>query len=478
MQKLKNFCIKNKMYLGLGVISLLLFFCEVWAPLQWISSIAIVLFALICSVKQLFYFSFYLFAFTGIGYQFVMGITTCLIAMVVKYFIQVAKSEKQIYRRPIILSAIILIVWSCISYQKSFDGYAMGGMIVYVISMAYILFVYHKEVNISKCFTYSLVAFVISFGFAMLSRVFPNFNQEIIHFDLTYYRLKLFTLHMNNLAIHMMFQIAFSIYSLFNRKRKVWIDVFAILFSLYVGLATKSKAFLLIMCVFVLYAIICLIAKFKKKSIIYIAIMAAILALAVIFGWEYLRKIIDRFFTYVGYFENREFLNILTTGRADIWEFYINDWKSSPSKIFFGIGIFSADPYHYGTHNVALFLLHRFGLVGIVLIAGLIYYYFKEGLNAGEKLSLNLYSCLILIAWCLISLEETVLSDQFILYLYFGLTLLLKDKHHGIEDDEKVTNKTETFKSNGKSVIDEIKETIQEKQSQKQINKKLNNKKE
>ena len=108
----------------------------------------------------------------------------------------------------------------------------------------------------------------------------------------------------------------------------------------------------------------------------------------------------------------------------------------------------------------------------------MIYYYFKEGLNAGERLSLNIYSCLILIAWCLISLEETVLSDQFILYLYFGLTLLLKDKHHGIEDDEKVTNKTETFKSNGKSVIDEIKETIQEKQSQKQINKKLNNKKE
>lgn len=475
MQKLKNFCVKNKMYLGLGVISLLLFFCEVWAPLQWISSVAIVLFTLMCSVKQLFYFSFYLFAFTGVGYQFVMGITTCLVVMVVKYFIQVAKGEKQIYRRPIILSTIILIVWSCISYQKSFDGYAMGGMIVYVISMAYIIFVYHKEINISKCFTYSLAAFVVSFGLAILSRVFPNFNQELFHFDGTYYRLKLLTLHMNNLAIHMMFQIAFSIYSLFNRKRKLWIDIFAIIFALYVGLATKSKAFLLVMCVFVLYVIICLIVKFKKKSIIYIGIMGAILALSIIFGWWYLKAIINRFYIY---FKGTDILNILTTGRADIWELYFNDWKSSPSKIFFGIGIFSADPHYLGTHNVALFLLHRFGIVGIVLITGLIYYYFKEGLNAGERLSLNIYSCLILIAWCLISLEETVLSDQFILYLYFGLTLLLKDKYHGIEDDEKVTNKTETFKSNGKSVIDEIKETIYEKQSQKQINKKLKNKKE
>lgn len=466
MQKLKEFCLKNKMYLGLGVVTALLFFCEVWAPLQWISSVAIVLFALTCSVKQLFYFSFYLFAFTGVGYQFVLGITTCLLVMVIKYFIQVAKGEKQVYRKPIILTGIILLVWSCISYENSFDGYAMGGMIAYVVAMAYIVFVYHKEINISKCFTYSLAAFVISFGLAALSLLFPTFKQELFFFDGTYYRLVLLTLHMNNLAIHMMFQIAFSIYSLFNRKRKIWIDVFAILFTLYVGLATKSKAFLLVLCVFVLYVIICLIAKFKKKSIIYIAIMAAILALAVIFGWWYLKAIIDRFFIY---FKGTDLFNVLTTGRADIWEFYFKDWKSTPSKIFFGIGIFSADPHFYGTHNVALFILHRFGLVGIVLIAGLIYYYFKEGSKAGEGLSLNLYSCLILIAWLIISLEETVLSDQFILYLYFGLTLLLKDKHHGTEDDEKITNKTETFKSNDKSVFDEIKESIHEKQTQKQL---------
>ena len=127
LQKLKEFCLKNKMYLGLGVVTALLFFCEVWPPIQWISSIVIVLFALSCSVQQLFYFSFYLFAFTGVGYQFVMGITTCLLVMVIKYFIQVAKGEKQVYRKPIILTGIILLVWSCISYENSFDGKTNDG---------------------------------------------------------------------------------------------------------------------------------------------------------------------------------------------------------------------------------------------------------------------------------------------------------------------------------------------------------------
>lgn len=422
MRKFLNFCLKNKMWFGLGIISVLLFLTQIWQPVEWVSAVVIFVFAIFCSVSEVFCLNMFLMAFSGIGFQFIVGIGSCLVSLLIKYIIDLKNKKKKVFKLPLIISAVILIVYSVFNYGVDYEGVTFGLMTIYIIALVYFVFVFRKDIEISKCFNFLLLGLVISVALSVVSLPFNSFEKELYHFDGTYKRFHLLTFHMNNLSIHSMFLIAYSIYSLFNRKRKVWIDAVSIVVAIALGIATMSKAFLLITALCLMYSIICLIVKFKKKSVKYILCLAGVVVVALIIGWRFVDNILNRFFLY---FKEGSVLNMLTTGRADIWKGYLKEWTSTPAKIFFGVGIFTKQPMFSSAHNVWIFLLHRFGLVGICLISFLIFAYIKE---SDSKFKMSLYNVIIFGLWFIVSIEENVLSDQFAIYLMLGIILMIQDK--------------------------------------------------
>lgn len=420
------------MWLGLGIVSLLLFFNLIWPSAQWASLVAIVLFSLACNVTEAVCFNMFLMAFTGVGLNFVVGIIACLISILARYIIDLIKKRKKAYELPLIISFLIILVYSFVNVWFSVDGFIVGMMIIYVIVLAYLVFVYHKEIDIQKSFNFMLLGLVVSIVMVFFSNVVFRKDVAISTFDGTDHRLQLLSLHMNYLSMYSAFELAYSIYSIINKKRKLWIDVVAIILSLVLGILTLSKAFLLLAVLMAIYVIVVLMVKLKKKAIVPISIICVVGVVAIIIGWPFVKSILDRFL--VSHTDG-SLLSRITTGRIEIWEYYMSRWAKSPKTIFFGVGLFTPEADYKGLHNVFLHLVYRFGVVGVFVIAGLVASYFK---SSERKLKINLNNCLLFVVWLLYSLEEVVLNDKFALFLFLGIILMLKESCQTNKEHDKM----------------------------------------
>ena len=110
------------------------------------------------------------------------------------------------------------------------------------------------------------------------------------------------------------------------------------------------------------------LVKLKKKSIKYLVMFAGLVVVLCIVGKSYLLDIYDRLFLYNN---GDSFWNEILNGRVDIWKTYLNDFKSSWLNILFGVGLFRPN-LAFDPHNAYIFVLHRFGVVGILAILVLI----------------------------------------------------------------------------------------------------------
>ena len=104
--------------------------------------------------------------------------------------------------------------------------------------------------------------------------------------------------------------------------------------------------------------------------------MVVILLIGAFAARGYIESIIQRFLS--GNEFGMGILTRITTGRYDIWQIYMNDWLFSPTKIMFGAGIFTNEPYYLNIHNSYLFILYRFGILGTAAIIAFLVYILRK----------------------------------------------------------------------------------------------------
>jgi len=126
--------------------------------------------------------------------------------------------------------------------------------------------------------------------------------------------------------------------------------------------------------------------------------------------------IFERFFVY----NYDTLLGMLTTGRSGIWQQYANAILESPLKLLFGFGFFSKEELLIGPHNFYIFILYRFGLVGIMFLAYLVYSYFRS-VKTNPKFSIK--NSLIFITFLIIGLQEACIDERFYFFI-IGLALV------------------------------------------------------
>lgn len=463
--KLKDFYVKYKLFVGLGLVSALLFLCPFFENV-WISVAVILgLFMFSCSVDEIFACIAFMTPFSGLNSLYVVTIIMAMVIVLIKYIIDIVKKKKTIFWFPL-LTTLIIVAFSTI---KSFFGddkhIETGMLLIFVFALCYFVFVYRKDIKVAKYFNALLLGLLLSAGISLVLSRFEEFKFYIFAYEGYYMRLKMTTFHMNNLALLCIFEFAYSVHSILNKSRKIWIDLVAVVFTTILGVLTLSKVFLIMIAFFVFYFTIALVVKLKTKAIKYLLVLMGLVVVLCIAGKSYIADIFDRMFLYN---KGGSIWNEILNGRVDIWKNYLKDFKSCWHNVWFGVGLFKQN-FGFDPHNTYLFVLHRFGIVGICAILVLMISYV---MSAKPKLKFDFCKLLLLFTWLMIGLEEVVLSDQFAIYLIFAVMLLFENRE---KDDEL----KEEIQKNSLEIEKQEKKTEDEKLEENKINvSKINNNKE
>lgn len=420
--KVCSFIFKYKIFFVISLISIFLFLSGFWYPFYFFASAVAIVFYLFSKPTDILCLLMFSEMFSVVQHYFMIGQIAGVVSLLIHYIIDVVKKRKKVAVIPLALTLFILVCYSLIHYRIDQNGIIQGLNIIFVLVGTYLIFVMNKDIDILKSLKFLTLGLLVSIVLSLFSLAFSNYSFDVAPFDGVYYRLKLFTYHTNYLSMLCLFLISFSVYKIANKKDKFLFNISEIILCLVVGILTLSKAFLVVFVGIVCYVLILLIIKFKKKSLrVILPVLAGIAILCFIFN-DFVIDMLERF---LAYNKNNSLINQITTGRSAIWQLYVNDIRSSVLKMLFGVGLFTADLIDIGSHNTYLFVVHRFGFIGVILLCLLAYSYLK---SKETKFDISFKKLLPLFVFLVLGLEETILTDRFFVFLMFAIIVLLDEK--------------------------------------------------
>ncbi len=437
-QKLKEFFKKYNKLFFTAVITLLLFFANLCSPLWIVATVLTFVFYIFLNIGEIVAFSMYFNMFSGIETFYIASLLCGFAVIVVKYIIDLSKKRAKFYPLPFALTMIFVILFSLINYGYNSSGALQGALIISLLFVSYFLFVYRKQINVDESFKALMIGILVSAVLGLVSMIIPNFAHKIYHFDGTYKRLRLLCLHQNHLAIICLFAISYYVYKIANGKGKLWVNLVYCVVLFVIGLFTMSKAFIVVAVLIVLYLLVFAVKKYKLKSLKAIIPCLVVFVIICTCAHELVMKIINRF---VAYNTTSSFINQITTGRSGIWYEYFSEISSSILKMLFGVGLFSKELVAIGPHNVLVYFMYRTGIVGLVLLAMLIWSYIN---SYDGKLALSFKNCLPLFVFIIIAMEEMIFSDRFFFFMVFAIILISNSKNEE-ESSKEVLETSEDF---------------------------------
>ena len=430
-QKAKEFFNKYKLYIFTATIVVLSLIANFWEPFWIVLCCVVSLFYITCDVSELFCLFAVHTCLSGVSflaYGICFGVG--LLSVFVRYFFDLKAKRVKFYPLPFYLTTFIICVFSLIVYDIDLLGLGDGVIIISLLYSIYLVFAYRKKMQPEKVFNCLILGLLASLFVGLALLPFKNALYYPIYYDEFYARLKLMTYHQNMLSSFCLVSIAYLIYKLFNKIGNMIINIALITVFLVLGLLTLSKAFAVVIAIYLFYIFVCTFKAYKKQATkILLPIIGIVLIFAIV-GHNFISRIVDRLFAY---YESGTIIQNITTGRSTIWQLYINALTSSCTSLLFGRGLFAAQLKEIGIHSSYLFLLYRLGIVGVLLLVGLCFAYIKEG---NIKFKLSFKNALPLLSYLLISLEEMILSERCFFILIFSLFFII-DKNKEAKEETK-----------------------------------------
>ena len=423
----KEFFLKYKQIVVLMIVSTLLFCANFWNPL-WIVAVSLLgIYYMFCGLGEIICFTMFFVPLSGIGLFYIVSLLCGFASTLGHYIYDLAKKQAKFYAFPFLITTLIVAIFAPIHYKIDYLGFQQGAIVIAFLYVAYFAFVYKKNLDAHKSFRFLVYGILTSVVFGLLSLPFKNFGYPLFYFDGIYNRLQLFTYYPNHLAMISTFVIAYMIYAIINKRGNLWFNVISIALCLALGVATYSKAFLLLCVLLFGYACLFLIAKFKWKSLK--VILPLLLVFAAIVG-IFNKTFITIFERFLAYETGSSLISKFTTGRSGIWYEYLWEITSTIPKMLFGFGLFNAEVNILGCHNVLIYFAYRTGGLGLVLLGALVYSYLQ---SSEHKIKFNFATCLVFLTWVVIAMEEMIFSDRFFLFLILGLLLMNDPKQEKLQ---------------------------------------------
>ncbi len=429
----------NKTFLVCAFLTVVYLISGYWKWLEIAVSLFALVFMIILPLQSSFCVFLYVHNFTLSNISFdscfmVTLIGYCLI-LFVKYCLGVKKGKYIFYKKLVCaLSAFLLVsfVISC------FYGFYRGAWLYLTyIPCIYLVYAMKDEFDIVQGMNYLFGGMVASNLLAIITLIFPGFQYVVFLDD----RFHGFTNHPNYAYMRAMFVLAYYMY------RYLYKDLTHLQFGgVYlvcgvITLATLSKTGIGMLGLMTLIFIVLYLKQDFKKNIKVVGVFAVGLVLILLVCYKFVDTIIDRF---MASFESKNFWNSLLTGRDDIWKDYLYECFENPIKFLFGHGILSNEVFIHAqgktraSHNLYIFMLYRFGLVGCIAIAWILVKSFRQ-----VKTRPSLISYLPLIFILVESLfDNTFEWNHFTYFIFAVMILFISNNKENKEIENKVENST------------------------------------
>lgn len=459
LEKVINFAKSKKLIITLLFSSLLIFASTFWYPFIYAAALVLIVGICFFDFNDIFCTLIYSSMFGCFLIPFISSTVVAFVTIVVKYIIDVKKKRAEFLKMPFIITTIICMLYSLIHYEVNDLGAYQGLMIIAFLYFVYFVVVYRKKLNLRRYFDYLFLGLVVSVIISALVYIIPGtqtlvfdgtygyvmtaMKDKVAYVDGEYVRIVLLSFHVNHLAAFCLFAMAFSSIFVLTKKGKTkqQIIYYILMYvaNLAIGLLTLSKAFIIVFAFEVFVTLIYYIIKHKKQAFKIIGIVLAIIGLFCLVFRHRFVDVFERFFVY----NYDTLLGMLTTGRSGIWQQYANAILESPLKLLFGFGLFSQEQLLIGPHNFYIFLLYRFGIIGILLIAYLIYCYCK---SVNNKLNFSVRKSLVFLTFLIIGLQESCIDERFYFFVIGIAFMFIKDKPKNQEQGQLLIESQETKK--------------------------------
>ena len=444
-EKIKEF-FKSK-FVILGLIYALVFLISSYFKYLEILLIPIMIYAfIVLDVEQDFYF----FLFTQPFYtsQFLLrpAIISEVIYMViflVKFIIGVKNKKYKLYKKLGILIAAFTAYSLFISLFHKMAVYSIS--YIFYLPIFYIVFCTREEYKIeriTRVISVSLIfSCVVSLGMLPISSRETCYRIVDGAFRFRGFYGSANTLYMTAL-------LGLSCYMYLYFKGKVGFAEYISMFFVLAGLSisTSSKANLVILAAITFISVICYLKQNFKKNIVQILIAGGLGALVLIIFKDFTMSLISRFTSV----DSGNFLNSLSTGRTDIWIAYLKEIFENPFDCLFGHGMLSKYAYvpeqmqDRAQHNLYIFLLYKFGFVGIIFLFYIMWQFIKES-NKTRPMFINLIPLIYFLIGAMV--DNSFMYPQFYIVVAFAM-FNTKNKTQKIET---VKSEKEVVEINEKS---------------------------
>ena len=405
--KALNFIKKHKTVILLPIICILQFLACFFYNFWIVATIFAVLLLLISDFAHIIYYTLFFQMFSSCGYFSVICTFVSVGVICIKYILGLIKKTEKFYPVPFILTCVICLFCSMHNTTVNAQGVYQGSSLIAALFFIYLIFVYRDRFKLRKCADFLISGILTTAAISFVTILFNTHLSQFVEVFSTIHRLKLLTGNENSLAIYCSLALSVYVSNILTKKDNIYKNIILGLSSIAIGLSTVSKCFLLV-CMFILaYLFIVLIIKYKLKSVIFITPIILIITILCLIPNSPIGAIFDRLLTKVN---GTLSIYSLTTGRSTLWTIYINEITSSIRKMLIGVGFFSERLVNIGPHNLLIHLFYRMGLIGLLMLGILCYYYYRDSVEDKRKtLKPTLKTSLTLMVFILISMVESFL---------------------------------------------------------------------
>lgn len=198
----------------------------------------------------------------------------------------------------------------------------------------------------------------------------------------------------------------------FKKKLNAVVSIFLAVLLIAFSIMTFSKSAFLML---VLPTILLIYSKIKCKRY-FLAVGITVFVVAVIVA--VLSGKIEALEIVIARFKEADDLSSLTTGRSDIWLYYIEYLFDNPLVFFFGRG-FGADMLGRAAHNTYIDLFYYLGLVGVVILVAVFILIIRQSQRSSK------YNFLNFGIWICVACMYFFLSQMFYFDWAFHITIAI-----------------------------------------------------
>lgn len=423
-------CVKNKIKewfnnktiifcLTLVLIYMISGYCK-WIEIG-VGVVALVFFA-ITSIQQGFCIFLFMHCFTlsNIIYDscFIITISCYTAVLLIKYILGVKNGKYNVNKQLIIWLLVFMLISIAISLPQ--PKYPSSTLYLNYFVLFYLFFAMRKEFSLNQGINYMLFGLILSCTLGVISLILPHYQYNPYIFE----RFNAMTNQTNYLYMRAMFLLTYFMYQFLNDELKVgkFITLYAI--CALIVLSTLSKFGIGLLALFTIIFIILYLKKDFKQGIKVIGLFIILALVVCLICYKLVKATFNRFFE-VG----DGSLGSMLTGRDDIWGDYWNAFCKNPFTILFGNGLMADEVFittqgkTRASHSLYMFLLYRFGIIGVLALLYIIYLFIRNINKKRPKLIAYLP-----LVWLLIeSLCENTFKCYNIMYFVLAGMILFKD---------------------------------------------------